>query len=396
MVQTKSTNNTLVCDIGSGAIKVGFAGKLSPGTVVPCVTGIARIYHWKINKDKERKILIGDDAIAANKKQKVGYEYPIDASGEVRNWKHVELILQEAFQRLNIIDCSNLKILVTKPNNMKRDDIKALLDLFFFTFGFRAVTMHEQAALVLYTQGVESGVVVEMGESMVHIVPVYKGHAIPKTDKSLAVGGRSITHQLLKLLRLKGYQLNDKEDTEVVRQMKEKYCYVSTELETDERLADETTVHVESYQLPDGTSISIGRERFEATEAFFKPAMLNVESSGISDMIFNVIQDADIDCRADLYQNIILSGGSSLMCGMRTRIETEMNDRYNRDVLHGDQSRSQGWTPRVLAPENRQHLVFEGATLFADLISNEESFWVTSNDYKQGGIQSVLGKCNIY
>ncbi|KAL3905385.1 MAG: hypothetical protein SGILL_009698, partial [Bacillariaceae sp.] len=252
------------------------------------------------------------------------------------------------------------------------------------------------AALVLYTQGIETGIVVEMGESMVYITPVYKGHAIPNIHKSLSIGGRAITHHLLKLLRIKGYQLNDQEDTETARQIKELLCYVSNDLDMDKKLATETTVHVESFKLPDGPSIMVGRERFEATEAFFSPSLLSVESNGLSDMIFDVIQDADIDCRADLYRNIIISGGSSLFCGMRERLEKDLTHRYNRDVLQFDQSRSQGWTPQVQAPETRQHLVYEGATLFADLISNEESFWVTSSEYNDGGIESVLGKCNIF
>jgi hypothetical protein len=53
------------------------------------------------------------------------------------------------------------------------------------SFSFRAMAMHELAARVMYTQGVEKGVVMEVGESMVHITAIYKRHAI--LHKTLAI-----------------------------------------------------------------------------------------------------------------------------------------------------------------------------------------------------------------
>ena len=72
-------------------------------------------------------------------------------------------------------------------------------------------------------------------------------------------------------------------------------------------------------------------------------------------MIFEVIQEADIDCRADLYRNIILSGGTSLLPGIQERLEQDLNRRYTNDILDGKQSRSLGWKPQVQASDSRQH-----------------------------------------
>ncbi|KAG7346620.1 actin family protein [Nitzschia inconspicua] len=393
---TSMDDHTLVIDIGAHSIKVGFAGKLVPVAVVPCVMAEYRNNHWKIYKDVERKMLIADEALETGKKQKLGYHYPIDAEGKIKDWKLLEALLGEALQRLQIGDPINCKLLITKPNKMKQSDLKMLLDIFYFKFGFGAVTMHGQAALALYMQNAVTGVVVEMGDAMTHITPVYKGHAIPKADKTLAVGGRDITNQLLKLLRLKGHPMNDREDSELGRQIKEQLCYISTDLIMDEQLASETTALMEFFKLVDGTTVSLSRERFEAAEVLFKPELLSIESKGISDIIFDVIQNVDIDCRPDLYCNIILSGGTSLLHGLPERINKELNERYTREVLQGDESRSMGWKPQVHAPKSRKHLVFEGATVFASLISSDTSFWVTSQEYSQGGIQCVLEKCNIH
>lgn len=72
--------------------------------------------------------------------------------------------------------------------------------------------------------------------------------------------------------------------------MKEKLCYIGYDIETEQRLALETTVLVEPYTLPDGRVIKVGGERFEAPEALFQPHLINVEGQGIAELIFNTIQ----------------------------------------------------------------------------------------------------------
>ena len=46
-------------------------------------------------------------------------------------------------------------------------------------------------------------------------------------------------------------------------------------------------------QLPDGRVIKIGRERFEAAEALFKPDLVDLESKGMGDMVYEMIQVTD-------------------------------------------------------------------------------------------------------
>ena len=48
---------------------------------------------------------------------------------------------------------------------------------------------------------------------------------------------------------MRGYAFNDTADFEVVRQMKEKLCYVAYDVEEEQKLALETTVLVESYTV---------------------------------------------------------------------------------------------------------------------------------------------------
>ena len=95
----------------------------------------------------------------------------------------------------------------------------------------------------------QTGVVVDSGDGVTHIVPVYDGYALPHLVRRLDVAGRDITRYLIKLLLLRGYAFNRTADFETVRQLKEKVCYVGYDLEMENKLATETTVLVENYTV---------------------------------------------------------------------------------------------------------------------------------------------------
>ena len=45
------------------------------------------------------------------------------------------------------------------------------------------------------------------------------------------------------------------------------------------------------------------------------------------------MQDMDIDNRKDLYQNIVLSGGSTMLPGLATRLQRDITALYLKHIL---------------------------------------------------------------
>ena len=181
--------------------------------------------------------------------------------------------------------------------------------------------------------------VVDSGDGVTHIVPVYESTVLNHLTRRLDVAGRDVTRNLIALLLRRGYALNRTADFETVRQIKEKLCYVSYDLELDQRLSEDTTVLVESYTLPDGRVIRVGSERFEAPECLFQPHLVDVEQPGIAEFLFNTIQAADVDIRTSLYKAIVLSGGSSMYPGLPSRMEKEIKQLWLTKVLGGNPER---------------------------------------------------------
>lgn len=90
---------------------------------------------------------------------------------------------------------------------------------------------------------------VDSGDGVTHIVPVYDGYSMTHQIKRLDVAGRDITKYLTKLLFARGYNVNPAVDFESVRELKEKLCYVSAFLDIDRKLALETTTLVKDFSV---------------------------------------------------------------------------------------------------------------------------------------------------
>lgn len=56
-------------------------------------------------------------------------------------------------------------------------------------------------------------------------------------------------------------------------------------------------------------------------------------------MLFNTVQAAPVDVRAELYKHIVLSGGSSMYPGLPSRLEKEMKQLYLSRVLNNNPER---------------------------------------------------------
>jgi len=268
---------------------------------------------------------------------------------------------------------------------------KLMLENMLEHYQFNAAKVNIQAMLVLYAQGLLTGVVVDSGDGVTHIVPVWEGIVPPTLIKRLNVAGRHMTRYLIKLLQVRGYAFNRTADFETVRQIKEELCYVGYDLEVEKRLALETTTLVKPYTLPDGRIIKVASERYEAPEVLFQPHLIDVESAGLQDMLFDMIQEADIDLRSAFYKHIVLSGGSTMYPGLPSRLEKEMKDLYLAKVLKGDEKGMARFKLRIEDPPRRKHMVFLGGSVLADIMKDRPEFWISKKEWEEHG-ESIIGK----
>lgn len=384
-----SGRKPIVCDNGTGFVKCGFAGDNFPAHIFPSMIGRPLMRFEEEFKNVELKdVMVGDEC--AQHRAMLETSYPLE-NGVVTDWKGVINLWDYTFNERLKVDPKEHKILLTEPPMNPRDNQKKMLSCMFETYNFAAAKVSIQAMLVLYAQGLLTGVVVDSGDGVTHIVPVWEGVCPPTLIKRLNVAGRHITRYLIKLLQVRGYAFNRSADFETVRQIKEKFCYIGYDLDVEKRLALDTTVLMQSYTLPDGRVIKLGPERYEASEVLFKPSLIDVEGAGMHDMLFNMIQEADVDLRPAFYKHIVLSGGSTMYPGLPSRLEKEMKDLYLNKILKGDTKRLAKFKLRIEDPPRRKHMVFLGGSVLADIMKDRAEFWISREEWAEHGA-NIIGK----
>ncbi|RKK94317.1 Actin-related protein 2 [Fusarium oxysporum] len=374
----------IVLDGGTGFLKVGYAAQNFPEYQYPSIVGrpILRSEEQQDNNLIIKDIMCGDEAAAARAMLQISY--PMD-NGIIKKWDDMEHLWDYTFFEKLKVNPEGQKILLTEPPMNPLENREKMCEIMFERYGFGALYVAIQAVLALYSQGLSSGVVVDSGDGVTHIVPVYESVILNHLTKRLDIAGRDVTRNLINLLLRRGYVLNRTADFETVREIKEKLCYVSYDLELDKRLSEDTTVLVKEYTLPDGRIVRVGSERFEAPECLFQPHLINSESPGLSEILFNTIQSADVDIRSSLFKAVVLSGGSSMYPGLPSRLEKELKQLWLTRVLQGNPEGLSKFKVRIEDPPRRRHMVFLGGAVLANIMADKESTWVTKAEWEEQG-----------
>lgn len=385
---TNKTNEIdSVLDQGTGFVKIGRAGQNFPDHTFPSIVGrpILRAEE-KTGDVKIKDIMCGDEASSVRSSLQVSY--PME-NGIIRNWEDMEHLWDYAFYDKMKMDTEGRKILLTEAPLNPLKNREKMCEVMFEKYGFGGVYVAIQAVLALYAQGLSSGVVIDSGDGVTHIVPVYESVVLSHMTKRIDVAGRDVTRNLINLLLRRGYAFNRTADFETVRQIKEKMCYVSYDLAFDEKLSNETTTLVRKFELPDGRLIKIGSERFEAPECLFQPSLVDVEQPGIGEALFNVVQGCEVDIRSTLYKSIVLSGGSSMYPGLPSRLERELKQQWLAKVLHGDPARLPKFKVRIEDPPRRKYMVFIGGAVLANIMADKDHMWVSKAEWDEQGARSL-------
>ena len=126
-------------------------------------------------------------------------------------------------------------------------------------------------------------------------------------------------------------------DTDCAARIKEELCYVSSNYAEE---AASFEGNEKQFPLPDGQALTVGKQQITAPEIIFTPKLgdSNVpglhqivykvlsaaEASELTDGVWQTVMDCEYESRRDLYANIVVSGGTSLLKNFPERLQREV------------------------------------------------------------------------
>ncbi|KAF4673178.1 Alpha-centractin [Perkinsus chesapeaki] len=399
-------NQPVVIDNGSGSIKAGFSGENSPQIL--SAVGYPKYRKVMASGPGQREAVDGGKASSSTgsvspKTVVVGsrletsarglldIKYPI-SHGCVTDWNAMEHIWNHVFS--DGLKCRSQEhpVLVSEPPLNPMSHREKLAECLFEVFKVPALHIACSPVLSLYASGRTTGVVLDIGDGVAQVMPVYDGYAVGHAATRGETAGRDVTDWLqLSLKRQCGLNLVSTADREIVRTIKEDCCAVSLhpavqgmwrggsewEFDKDPRRAGSKQALDHTYELPDGSIINIGLERFQAPEILFNPTIGASSDQGVHLLLHESIQKSDMDLRRTLLQNVVLAGGSTLFPGFGERLLSEM-----RKVVPKD-SRI-----KICAPPERKLSAWVGGSVLSSL-SSFKRVWLTREEYKESGLSAL-------
>jgi len=373
-----SANTSVILDIGSGLMKAGFAGDDAPRSVFYALVGRPRHQGVMVGMG-QKDWYVGDEAQA--KRGILQLQRPV-MRGIIQDWEAAEKLLHNTFyNELRVAPEDRATLMTEAPLNPKANREK-MLNILFEQFNVPATYVSIQAVLSLYSSGRTTGCVLDSGDGVSHVVPIFEGYSLPHAVQRLDLAGSNITDHLQNLMQVRGHSFTTSAEREIVRHIKEKHCYVAVDYQRELEEARADPSRAVEHELPDGQVVTINEERFMAAEALFQPSMIGTEHEGIAHMLHESIKKCDIDVRRDLNTNTVLSGGTTTLPRIEDRLRKEL-------VALSPGSKSDF---KVIAPPERKYSVWIGGSILASL-STFQQMWITRADFDEFGPGIVHKRC---
>ena len=292
--------------------------------------------------------------------------------GIITNWDEMEKIWGHIFMNELGVAPEEHNIMLTESLMTPKFIREKMAQIMFETFNVQGLYISQQPTLTLYSTGKSTGIVIDLGEGVSQFCPFLESYQIPFTSERIDFGGKDLSDFMAKILVDTGKRFTTVKEKELAKIIKEKVCYVALDLGEELK-----SVEPFDYELPDGTHLIIKDQRIRC------PEMLFFSENNIAQKCFDSIQKCDPDVRKDLFNVIILSGGSSMFYELPERLTREIKYRASKSMKE---------EVKVIASPERKYSTWIGGSILST-ISTFESMWITKDEYEESGTTIVHKKC---
>ncbi|GAB7357286.1 hypothetical protein MBLNU459_g8255t1 [Dothideomycetes sp. NU459] len=302
-------------------------------------------------------------------------------------------------------------------------------------WGVPAFWMGKTGMLAAFSAGKPNALVIDVGANTTSVTPIYDGFVLKKGVQKSSLAGNFISKQLrLQFAQMTPsvplvphYMVSSKQPVDAGQPANAVYAQFQTPPTDSFRRSEEERVftsfkesmvqvwqgpgrldHVDSmgnhmnaeaakslpprpFEMPDGWNQVFGIERFRVIEGLFdaKAALTDAENPApddkqtLSAMVKASIDAVDVEIRPTLLQNIVLTGGGSLVEKMGERLHAELSALYPNPKVRVHAS-------NIIT--DRKYGAWVGGSILASL-GTFHQMWISKKEYDEHGSNIVEKRC---
>jgi len=362
LAQDDDPRLTIVIMIGAHTTMLGFSGDAAPRATLPTIVGTPKTNSVMVGMS-EKDRYFGDEALS---KQGILNLSRIFRRGQFfASSETVYSFFLHLFYNEIRVAPEEHNVLIAMADVVEEGPTRILLRLLFEEFNVPQVYVASLAQLALYASGRTTGLVVHMTHEGGHIVPVIEGYVMPTSVVALPVGLDRQAEYMRQILLKRGYEISDRF---VLEDIVGSTTYVAADYDA-EMQKEPGSVGV-MYQMADGTSLALDRERFLTPETLFQPTLASMRACGLVDCIAQSVASIDIDKQREMLGNVVLLGAGSMTPGLVPRLRSELQTRFPPPV-------------KLIASPERDASPWIGGSILASL-STFQSLWISKAEFEDG------------
>ena len=369
-MQTNYTS--IIIDVGSGLMKVGFSGEDGPRNIFNSIVGIPKMAGLKVGMEQKERYVAEEAILNA---EFMNFYSPIQR-GEVVDWDKFETLMHYLLYNQIEVVPEDMSVLITETPLSSKKNRSKISELLFEKFNVQKCHIANSSMLGLFSYGKSSGIVLDCGYNITSTVPVYEGFPLVYASQKINLGGEDLSNKLYDIIKgkldktyktIKGKLLSE--------DIKDKLGYVSMDIKQEGEKIEQ------KYILPDSKELTLGNELFEVNEILFNPGE-NPELKSVTNMVVDSLNLCDDDVKKEINESVCLIGGTTLMKNFSERLRLELSD--NKDF---------GMYNMAPAPE-RQFSAWIGGSIMSSL-DNFQYLWVSKEEFDENGksLFAIDSKC---
>ncbi len=359
----ESTLPTLILDVGSNSFRMGWGGEDFPEIIAPSVYVDASDYIFNMDivdglediffKDKlVNEYLFGREALRYQNILNL-HEFWKES-----NYNILEKFFLYYYGQLNITPELQFKqpIVIISPSFMTELEKSKLQQIFIDNLKFPEILFLSESQAILSALQKTSGAVINIGENHTYITTILHGFTNIMARDVFPITGKDLTNYFLNLiLTEKGSGRNLYFDNWLAKEIKEKtsLCILNAE-EEKKRIKEGLTKYDQQINFPDGSELIINSERFMIAETFFNPSLIHINYISLAEAISKVVKTWERENWEEIIQNIIISGGTSIIPGIAERLKMELLKFFTDKIKN---------SINVIAVSGRENMGWIGASI---------------------------------